>query len=140
MVKPENNGGQLFAETPWMRSARLGAIAWTEGTSSHALQTEASLDAAKKQEDDDDDQNQSYAARRGITPFPAVRPPRQHAEKRHNQNHDQDSSEHCFLPRSLVSRCLNASVAVLPAPPGRLDRYASESPPKLIGQMVRAQR
>ena len=61
----------------------------------------------------------SHSAGRGITPVPAMRPPRQRPKKCQNQDHDQDRSKHVLAP-SL--RTQSTGAASLEAAPRR-DRY-----------------
>jgi hypothetical protein len=64
---------------------------------SGTLQAPRVLDAAEKHQNDDDEQNQPHSPGRGITPLPAMGPPRQYTQECHHQKHDQYRSEHCFL-------------------------------------------
>ena len=57
----------------------------------------AYLDAAEEEKNDDDEQNQAHSSRRGVAPFPAMRPPGQCTEQRQHQYYDQYSSEHYSL-------------------------------------------
>jgi hypothetical protein len=54
-------------------------------------------DLAEKQENQHNYEDQSHASGRIITPAPAVRPPRQHAKKRQEKNHDQYRTKHVSL-------------------------------------------
>jgi hypothetical protein len=54
-------------------------------------------EAAEKQENDDNRKCKSQSTRGGITPLPAMRPPRQCTHERENQNHNQYCSKHDLL-------------------------------------------
>src|SRR5271166_3568647 len=60
----------------------------------------AGSNPAENQQNDNYEKDQPETAGRGVAPFSTVRPPWQRAEKRQNQNYDQDGSKHIcsFFP------------------------------------------
>jgi hypothetical protein len=92
-------------------TAVLGQMApATQGFTQHSLRKPrlstdlAGLETPKKQKNHDDRKHEAQSSRGGITPLPAMRPSRQRAHKRKNQNHNQDCSKHGSLLRSSLQR------------------------------------
>src|ERR1019366_1085151 len=82
---------------------------------------------AEKQEDHYDYENQSNSSGRIVAPIPAVRPTRQRAKKRQNQNYYQNCSKHSSLLNYFQAkdRLIMSAVPFETAPVAALHRHAN---------------